>query len=82
MRSQGLDFVFSLFLLACSLMILGFLALGEALRGASALLGRKGHCANRLAPAFAAHSAGEFDFHRALEAYEQLIDAHGAARQA
>ena len=82
MHSRGLDSVLSVFLFACSLLLLAFSALGQVVRRTPAWLRRDGRCAGKPSVAFAAHSAGEFDFHRALEAYEKLIDAQGAARQA
>ncbi len=82
MHKRGLDVVSSLLLLACSLLVLGIFALGEVLRRAPAWLRRDSSSACEPPGAFAVHSAGEFDFYRALEAYEKLIDAQGAARQA
>ena len=80
MHSRGLDFVLSLLLFACSLLFLGIFALGEALGRALALLRRGGGSRGEPSADFAAHSAGEFNFYRAIEAYEKLIDAQGAAR--
>jgi hypothetical protein len=82
MHKRGLDLVFSVLLLACSLLVLGIFALCEVLRRAPALLKRGSRCAGEPSATFAVDSAGEFDFYRALEAYEKLIDAQGAARQA
>lgn len=82
MDKRGLDLVFSFLLIAFSLLVLGIFALGEILRRAPSLLRRGGRCAGERSAAFAVHSAGEFDFYRALEAYEKLIDAQCAARQA
>jgi hypothetical protein len=80
-HKRGLDLVLSFLLLACSFLVLGIFVLGEALRRAPALLRLDGRRAGESSEAFAVHSAGEFDFYRAIEAYEKLIDAEGAARQ-
>ena len=82
MHKRGLDFAFSILLLACSLLVLGVLMLGKLLRRLPNLPRRRNRRAIEAPSAFALHPAGEFDFHRALEAYENLIDAQGAARQA
>jgi len=79
-HKRGLDLVLSVLLLACSFLILGIYVLGGLLRKLPALPRRNGRCANEPSAAFAAHSVGEFDFYRAIEAYESLIDAQGAAR--
>jgi hypothetical protein len=80
-RSRSLDSVLSTLLFACCLLFLAFSALGQALRRISALLRRYERSAAEPSASFSAHSAGEFDSHRALDAYEKLIDAQCAARQ-
>jgi hypothetical protein len=81
MHKRRLDPLLSVLLLACSLLVLCIFSLGEFLRRAPVLLRREGLRTGRLSGTFAVHSAGEFDFHRAIEAYENLIDAQVAARQ-
>jgi hypothetical protein len=81
-HKRSLDFALSILLLACSVLVLGIFVLGELFRRLPALLRRDHRHAVESPAAFALHSAGEFEFHRALEAYENLIDAQAAARQA
>ena len=81
MHCRALNCILSVLLFACSLLLLAVSSLGQVLRRTPVLFGRNSRRAAGRSVAFAVHSAGEFDFHRALEAYERLIDAQGAARQ-